>query len=259
MLLHNARRRNGKKDKSTAMSGARLRGGTFTMMVLDIPAEGDPMAEVDHKMQQAPSFFESAPVVLDFQNVPDSAPFDLNVLLDGLRERGLVPVGTQNGSERQNAEALNVGLCPFPLWRSGRDRPDRDGKPGKRAAPSDTRAVDQEPQPAMLVTQPVRSGQRIYAKGTDLVAAAPISPGAELIADGHVHIYGRLRGRALAGVRGDTSARIFCQSLEAELISIAGAYKVRDDIDEKLIGAPVQISLKDERLIIEPLVKTQRV
>jgi len=257
MLLHNARRRTGRKDSGEGAT-ARLRGGTFTMMVLDVPPEGDPLIEVDSKLRQAPSFFESAPVVLDFQAVPDKTPLDLDALLSGLRARGLVPVGVQNGSERQNATALAAGLCPFPLWRSGRERPEREARPGRRAAPSDSRPVDQEPAPAKLVTQPVRSGQRVYARSTDLVATAPVSAGAELIADGHVHIYGRLRGRALAGVRGDASARIFCQSLEAELISIAGAYKVRDDIEESLIGVPAQISLKDERLIIEPLVKTQR-
>jgi septum site-determining protein MinC len=90
------------------------------------------------------------------------------------------------------------------------------------------------------------------------VANAPVSPGAELIADGHVHVYGPLRGRALAGVHGDTTARIFCQSLEAELVSIAGAYRVRDDIDDALIGKPAQIRLKNERIIIDPLTRASK-
>jgi septum site-determining protein MinC len=93
----------------------------------------------------------------------------------------------------------------------------------------------------------------VYARGGDLVAVAPISAGAELIADGHIHVYGALRGRALAGVGGDESARIFCQKLDAELVSIAGAYRVREDIDESLIGQPVQIYLQGEDLIIDPL------
>ena len=106
---------------------------------------------------------------------------------------------------------------------------------------------------ALLVTQPVRSGQRVYAQGGDLAVVTSISPGAELLADGHIHVYGALRGRALAGVSGNPDARIFCRSLEAELISIAGYWRVRDDLPEALIGKPVQIALDGERLIIEPL------
>lgn len=244
----------------------RLRGGTFTMMVLDIPAETDPLAGVEAKIRQAPSFFESAPLVLDLLDVTDRRDVDLADIVGRLQDIGFVPVGIQNGSDQQNAEALELGLCPFPLWRSGRQRPERDGRPGKNATPSDDRqtrddngnAADDEPATAMLVNQPVRSGQRYYARGRDLVANAPVSPGAELIADGHVHVYGPLRGRALAGVHGDTTARIFCQSLEAELVSIAGAYRVRDDIDDALIGKPAQIRLKNERIIIDPLTRASK-
>lgn len=257
--MHRTRQGRATKGRKTTPT-PRLRGGTFTMMVLDIPAGGDPMHGVAEKMAQAPSFFESAPLVLDLQEVGDRTDVDLPGLVHELREAGLVPVGIQNGSEAHNTAALDLGLCPFPLWRSGRQRPEREGKPGKQAAPSDVRPAKTESQPAtaMLVIQPVRSGQRYYARERDLVAAAPVGAGAELIADGHVHVYGPLRGRALAGVHGDTSARIFCQSLEAELVSIAGAYRVRDDIDESLIGKPAQIYLKDDRLVIDALIRTHR-
>jgi septum site-determining protein MinC len=230
------------------------------MMVLDVPADTDAMEGVREKIQQAPSFFESAPLVLDLQLVGDKAALDLRDLVARLQDEGLVPVGIQNGTETQNAAALDMGLCPFPVWRSGRQRPEREDKPGKRAAPSDDRrkADADTPSAALLVSQPVRSGQRYYARDRDLVAAAPVSAGAELIADGHVHVYGPLRGRALAGVHGDTTARIFCQSLEAELVSIAGAYRVRDDIDESMIGKPVQVYLKDEKLVIAPLARSHR-
>jgi len=99
----------------------------------------------------------------------------------------------------------------------------------------------------------VRSGRQLYAHRGDLVIMAPVSHGAELLADGHIHVYGPLRGRALAGVTGDVNARIFCQSLDAELISVAGYWRVREDIDESLIGKPVQIRLEGERLLIERL------
>jgi septum site-determining protein MinC len=248
------------------------------MMIVDIPAEGDPLAGVETKLRQAPSFFDGAPVVLDLQAVTDDARVDLIDVVARLREMGLIPIGVQNGGDRQNATALAAGLCPFPLWRSGRQRPERDSDSNgedevqdTKEAPSTSAANGKDGQressapppkhegtPALLVTRPVRSGKRLYARDGDLVAAAPVSAGAELIADGHIHVYGPLRGRALAGVRGDETARIFCQSLEAELVSIAGAYRVRDDIDEALIGKPVQIFLKGEQLVIDPLVRTSK-
>jgi septum site-determining protein MinC len=107
--------------------------------------------------------------------------------------------------------------------------------------------------PARLLTQPVRSGRQVYAHGGDLVVMSSISPGAELLADGHIHVYGALRGRALAGVSGDLTARIFCRSLEAELVSVAGYWRVREDIPEAIIGKPAQVFLEGERIAIEPL------
>jgi septum site-determining protein MinC len=96
----------------------------------------------------------------------------------------------------------------------------------------------------------VRSGTQIYARGTDLVVTAAVSPGAELVADGNIHVYGPLRGRALAGASGDASARIFCSRLEAELVSIAGRYLVSEQLPAEQLGSPVQIALVDDRLTI---------
>src|SRR5690606_16388031 len=100
----------------------------------------------------------------------------------------------------------------------------------------------------------VRSGRQIYAQGGDLVIVGPVSPGAELLADGSIHVYGALRGRALAGVSGDERARIFCQSLEAELISIAGLYRIAEDIDRAVLRKQVQIYLEEGRLRFAPVV-----
>jgi septum site-determining protein MinC len=99
----------------------------------------------------------------------------------------------------------------------------------------------------------VRSGQQIYAAGGDLVIIAPVSAGAEILADGNIHVYGPLRGRALAGVKGDTSARIFCQSLEAELVSIAGNYKVNEDLQKEHWKGNIQARLEGDQLVISPL------
>jgi septum site-determining protein MinC len=103
---------------------------------------------------------------------------------------------------------------------------------------------------ARLVTGPVRSGTQIYARGTDLVVTASVSPGAELVADGNIHVYGPLRGRALAGASGDTGARIFCSRLDAELVSIAGRYLVSEQLPAEQRGFPVQIALVDDQLTI---------
>lgn len=105
-----------------------------------------------------------------------------------------------------------------------------------------------------VVTRPVRSGQQIYAEGADLIVLAQVSEGAEVLADGHIHIYGSLRGRALAGVKGDENARIFCQSLEAELVSVAGNFVLQDVLPKELFKKPVQISLKGEKVVVEALI-----
>lgn len=105
-----------------------------------------------------------------------------------------------------------------------------------------------------MVTTPIRGGQQIYAQGGDLIVLAPVSPGAELLADGNIHVYGPLRGRALAGIKGDTSARIFCQQLAAEMVSIAGQYKVAEDLRrDPLWAEAVRISLSGDVLNITRL------
>jgi septum site-determining protein MinC len=104
--------------------------------------------------------------------------------------------------------------------------------------------------PARLVTEPVRSGTQIYARGTDLIVTAAVSAGAELVADGHIHVYGALRGRALAGAGGDVEARIFCSRLEAELVSIAGRYLVSEQLPPEQRGSAVHIALVDDQLTV---------
>lgn len=105
-----------------------------------------------------------------------------------------------------------------------------------------------------VITRPVRSGQQIYAEGADLIVLAQVSEGAEVLADGHIHIYGTLRGRALAGVKGDETARIFCQQMEAELVSVAGNFVLQDSLPKELLKKPAQVSLSGEKVIVEALV-----
>ena len=105
----------------------------------------------------------------------------------------------------------------------------------------------------MTIRQPVRSGQVIYARGSDLIVMAPVNAGAQVVADGHIHVYGPLRGRALAGAKGMADAFVFCQSLEAELVSIAGQYLLADKIPDEQRGAPAQLYLENGHFRIQPL------
>jgi septum site-determining protein MinC len=193
------------------------------------------------KAAQAPAFFEDAPVVVDLSEV-ELRPLDLPGLVKVLRGHGLIPVGVRGGSERQLSAAHAVGL---PLFRPGRPtRPEPEPEP----------AAEPETSPTRLVTQPVRSGQQIYARGGDLVVLGAVNPGAEILADGNIHVYAPLRGRALAGVQGDAQARIYTLCLEAELLAIGGTYRViEDDLALDVRGKPAQIYLDGESLKIQAL------
>src|SRR5713101_3458398 len=209
----------------------RVQGGIFTLMVVKIGDPYDPALEreIAEQVALSPGFFADAPVVLDLKDsLGCTSVADYTALRQVLRRLGLIPVGVQNASALQLRPAERA---PAPLERAA-DRP----------AESRTR----------LVTQPVRSGTQIYAKGGDLVVVAPVSAGAELIADGHIHVYGALRGRAIAGAAGDTSARIFAQRFAAELVSVAGRYIVSDAIPPEHLNQPAKVARIDDRLCILP-------
>jgi septum site-determining protein MinC len=184
-----------------------------------------------------------------------------------LRARRLTPVGVQGGTAAQGVAAFSAGLVTL---RGGRDvalEAERPSRPAVAAPEIDRTPPDAEsarapaPRPAeggagggtVLVTEPVRSGQRIHAPEGDLVVVTSVSPGAELVARGSIHVYGPLRGRALAGVDGDAGARIFCQSLQAELIAIAGVYRTSDDLGAEVVGDRVQAFLRDGALVVETI------
>lgn len=207
--------------------------------------------ELDRRVQEAPALFRRLPVILDVSEVASS---DLHIDLPGfaalLRARELVPLGVRGGDERWERAAEAAGLAALgadagPAANGSALRPAHDA--------ADEAAEEPSRGGGMIVSQPVRSGQQIYARGADLVVLAPVSPGAEVLADGHVHVYSTLNGRALAGVRGDTSARIFCKSFRAELVSVAGVYRISEQFDEALSGKPVQVSLNGDMLRIERL------
>lgn len=220
-----------------------VKGRMATLTVLrllstDLPRIEDDLAGL---LSRARGLFRQSPVVLDAAALEagDGAAV-LGSVADLLRRRGMVPVGAVGIDEDRAAEA---GLAVLRGLEQG-------GSARRRAA-----AAEPVPAPAgsRVVDTPVRSGQQIYARGGDLVVLAPVSAGAEVLADGHVHVYGALRGRALAGVQGDTGARIFCQQLHAELISIAGSYLVSERLPEPVLGRAVQVRLEGDSLRVEPL------
>jgi len=206
--------------------------------------------ELQQKISQAPDFFKNSPLVIDLHELEkQQLSVDIPALVSLLRALKLVIIGVQGGSKKQHDEALELGIPVFSLHISS------NAKEKVEPELSEPEPVV-EPEPvntlAKIITQPVRSGQRVYAKG-DLIILAQVSAGAEVMAEGNIHVYGALRGRALAGVQGDTESRIFCFDLQAELVSIAGNYRLSDDIDASLGKKPLQIFLRDQALLIEEL------
>jgi septum site-determining protein MinC len=234
------------------MAGNLVQGAVFTVMVVRAGLLRDPAFEQDlaEQIKRSPRFFLNAPVVLDLRDASDFADaHEFAEAKDILRRHTLTLVGVQNALPEQVEAASKADLASFA--------PNSTQPRGQR--PSEQPAVNPPPplQPSLetvvrtrLVTQPVRSGTQIYARGADLVVTAPVSPGAEIMADGNIHVYGALRGRALAGAGGDVEARIFCSRFEAELVSIAGHYLVSDQMPPSERGLPVQIALVDDRLTI---------
>lgn len=245
-------------------------------------------AALAKRMQDAGSFFQNEPVVIDASRI--EAPIDWPVLLNALRDHELPPIGVV--AEGANLEAARkAGLVPVEL-AAAPARPQvsvtdtaapapaldveaaevatapvesGDAESTDSAAAGDAKAEangaaaprTQAPQPApaaMIVTRPLRSGQRVYARGTDLVVVGMVSQGAEVIADGNIHVYGPLRGKAMAGARGDTTARIFTTQLDPELLAIAGVYRVVEDrLPTPLHNRAAVVSLAGETLNVTPL------
>jgi septum site-determining protein MinC len=229
------------------MAGNLVQGAVFTVMVVRAGMLRDAAFEheLTEQIQRSPRFFLNAPVVLDLKEAPEFAQdSEFADAREFLRRHTLTLIGVQNAAPAQIEAAAAAGLASFAPNASqpnrGPPRETSQSTPARPAAGVKTR----------LVTQPVRSGTQIYARGADLVVTAAVSPGAEIIADGNIHVYGALRGRALAGASGDSDARIFCSRLEAELVSIAGRYLVSEQLPAEQQGLPVQIALVDERLTV---------
>ena len=239
-----------------------LKGGMLTMTVVELVHQAPERFAIQlaEKVEQAPNFFQDTPVLISLEKLEDQLDIaGLIGLLRICRDHGLLPVALR-GAEDYRPLAQQASLVLLPPGR-GRDKVIEAPEPSvqtvaQQPAAAQTPAVPDttiQATPTRVITQPVRSGQQVYAPGGDLVVLAPVSAGSELLADGHIHVYGPLRGRALAGVRGDTQARIFCQSLEAELVSVAGQYKTAEDLRQQQWKEAVQISLEGDSLKITAL------
>ncbi len=249
-----------------------IRGQLYTLVTLRVvePDDHQFFMGLHKEIGRSPDFYKNAPIVIDVGPIAERKPTNLAEFARRLRQLQLVPVGIQNGSDEWNRVAINAGLGLFPAGKAASGhKPTANGerpavaearKPEPAAAPatqtvpsaSAERAIA-HPAPAKIVSEPVRAGQQIYAKNADLVVLAQVQPGAELMADGNIHIYASLRGRAHAGIGGNTAARIFCKSMEAQLVSIAGLYLVNDEIEKEFLGHPVQIGCQNETIVMEKL------
>lgn len=226
-----------------------IRGRFLTAIALRIESETPDAAfyaALDEQLQQTPHLLSDAPLVLDFGKAPGLVGHDhIADLIDNLRARRLMVFGTQGANEAQAEAAKSLGLIPI---QAGRDAPLPQARPSRAS-----RAEKLLPPDNKVINTPVRSGQMIIAERGDLIVIGSVASGAELMAAGNIHVYGPLRGRAMAGVHGDETARIFCQHLNAELLAIAGLYRTSDSIDDTLRNRCVQVFLDDDTLCMEPL------
>ena len=213
-------------------------------------------ADLAERVADAPGFFDNDPVLIDLAAVKDAeAAIDFAALVAALRSHSTLPVAVRGGSAAQMEAARAVGLTAAP------DAPPARAETPAPAAPEvqvrEVEVVREVPVAGpgtVVVDKPLRSGQQVYARGADLVVMAVVSFGAEVIADGNIHVYAPLRGRAIAGARGNTEARIFSTCMEPQLVSIAGIYRTTDtELPAEVHGKPAQVRLEGEKLLIEPL------
>jgi len=239
-----------------------LKASLFTISILQLKTFDAEMIakQLSNAAAQAPNFFQNAPVMLDLHRLQAiECPIDYVKIIEVLKSHQLIPISVTGGNADQQHQAVTAGLGVMPRQYSAKVKfNETSSKPTESSdntLPRESHKTDQNACSfAKLIQLPVRSGQQIYAKNTDLIVVAPVSHGAELLADGSIHVYGTLRGRALAGVNGNLEARIFCQKLEAELLAIAGLYQLNEQFKEFQGKEQCQVSIEADKLCIKQLV-----
>lgn len=225
---------------------------TFTSLILFTPNLDVVEAQLAALVEKTPHFFDATPVLLDLTSVEShNLPLDILKLIAITRRYRLCPVGVKsyNNEHKEIAKSQHLAIIAQTETASA---------PIEKAAPDivpEEKPVLPPITTAKIIDQPVRSGKQIYAKGCDLIITSTVSHGAEVLADGNIHIYGTLNGRALAGVQGDVNAKIFCKTLDAELIAIAGNYLVSEQIPDahKNSSQFLEIFLEGNKLQFKPI------
>ncbi|GMM67673.1 septum site-determining protein MinC [Alteromonas sp. MTD1] len=257
----------------------RMKGTTLTSIVLEvIEFELDEFeAQLTQKVASAPQFFTRSSLILHLLKPLSATEFELLVAL--CKRLNLQPMAVKGQVAELKPVINDLGLADVSQSKftdsvlksqrsetnseegAGINSSQKEQNSAVKAENANNSTVQSLPtaqtpsvlKPAKVVSRPVRSGQQIYAQGSDLVVTASVSEGAELLADGNIHVYGTLRGRALAGVKGNSNARVFCQSLDAELVSIAGQFIMHESVKGDCWKKPAQIFLEEETLRIAPL------
>lgn len=248
----------------SSVQAIELKGRMMLVSVLRV-YQTDPQAlghALAARREQAPELMRDMPIVLDLEAVAEAPESDLQATIERVRAEGFKLIGLHAGEAPDRLQSYAELFDVLPVLQLGgrggaptgevplEDEPPAPDKVAETESESTPAAVSAAHSSTRIVDQPVRSGQQIYARGGDLIVTGAVSPGAELLADGHIHVLGPLRGRALAGVRGLVTARIFCRRLDAELLSIAGHYRIAEDITEVERGENRLVTLDGESLKI---------
>jgi septum site-determining protein MinC len=237
-----------------------LRFGQVGLMQVRIRTT-DPGAILDEltgRVASAPLFFQRTGVCIDLTALGrDPQLEEMRSVMDAVRRAGMLPVGLVGGSAGVESLAAALQLPVLTPFRQQTQAAPivQPAQPTQLAQPTQPALAERAEAgiPALIQHQPVRSGQRLYARSRDVVVTSTVGAGAEVIADGWVHVYGSLRGRAVAGARGETGARVFCQEFHAELVSIAGVFRVFETLPPELAGKPVQAWLDGDDLRFAPI------
>jgi septum site-determining protein MinC len=260
--------------QATTLATFEIKSATLPLLALVLKSAdlGALARDLEARFGDIPDFFDQDAMVIDLSRLEPEAPpgarptVDFPALLELLKKYRLAPVAVHGGGPEQAAAALAAGLFPARDARIGTAAPGASNAEAavqaftKAVAQAATQAATQVAAPpgALVIDKPLRSGQQVYARGRDLVMLAMVNAGAEVIADGHIHVYASLRGRAIAGARGNVDARIFALSMEPELISIAGLYRTGETpLPPTVWGKPTQLRLvagpEGNRLVFDPL------
>lgn len=235
-------------------SSAQLKGSLFPLSVLQLEDNNlDKLQQqLENKLEQAPSFFYRAPLVVNIENIQE-CEIDFSQLKQSIEAKDFICVGICNGSAAQKKLARIAGLATLQQPKASAPVPTKTEAVAKavpvEVAPTNIATL----KAPKVVKQNVRSGQQIYAQGCDLVVIGSVGNGAEVISDGSIHIYGKLRGRAIAGAKGNKDSAIFCSSIEAELVSIAGTYWLSEAIQQTHWQQAGYIKLEQEQLVVDAL------